>query len=255
MNDAVLVERRDAIAVVNLNLPHKRNALSTELCLQLARSLRELQDDSSVRALVLYGGKHFCAGGDLGDLNAPALSMRRSMLAGQRIIRELTGGRLPAVAAVQGNAYGAGFSMALACDFVVADEAAVFCAAFSRVGLQPDYGLLWSLGQRVGVGIAREIVMLGEPISGKQAKEWGLVDRLSEQGAVLDTAVEFARRLAAVPPGTIETTKAILSRQPLALDTMLAWEADTQSLLLRSEDFAEGIAAFAAKRPPSFKGQ
>jgi 2-(1,2-epoxy-1,2-dihydrophenyl)acetyl-CoA isomerase len=254
MTEAVLVEQRDAVAVLTMNRPNKRNALSEDLNAQLARTLHELQDDPTIRALVFSGGQHFCVGGDLAELNAPALAMRRSMQVGQRVIRELAGGRLPVVAAVEGNAYGAGFSMALACDFVVANEATTFCAAFGRVGLQPDYGLLWSLTQRLGIGIAREIVMLCEPIPGRQAKEWGLVDRLSEPGKVLDTALELAHRLAAASPGTIETTKAILSRQPLSLDAMLAWEADTQSLLLRSEDFAEGIAAFAGKRPPLFKG-
>jgi 2-(1,2-epoxy-1,2-dihydrophenyl)acetyl-CoA isomerase len=255
MAEAVLIERRDTIAVVTMNCPRKRNALNTALCDQLARILHELQDDSGIRALVLSGGRHFCVGGDLADLNAPALTMRRSMQIGHRIIRDLAGGRLPVIAAVEGNAYGAGLSMALACDFVVADDATTFCAAFGRVGLQPDYGLLWSLTQRVGIGVAREIVMLCEPISGRQAKDWGLVDRLSEPGCVLDTALELAQRLAAAPPGTIETTKAVLSRQPLPLDTMLAWEADTQALLIRSEDFAEGIAAFMAKRSPSFNGR
>jgi 2-(1,2-epoxy-1,2-dihydrophenyl)acetyl-CoA isomerase len=255
MTEAILIEHRNAVAIITMNCPGKRNALNAEFCNQLAQALRQLQDDLSIRALVLYGGSHFCVGGDLTDLNAPALTMRRSMQVGHEIIRALAGARLPVIAAVEGNAYGAGFSMALACDFVVADDASTFCAAFGRVGLQPDYGLLWSLTQRVGIGFAREIVMLCEPISGRRAKDCGLVDRLTEPGRVVETAMELAQRLAAAPPGTIETTKAVLSRLPLTLDTMLAWEADTQSLLLRTEDFAEGIAAFAAKRPPLFKGR
>jgi 2-(1,2-epoxy-1,2-dihydrophenyl)acetyl-CoA isomerase len=255
MTGAVSIEHHGTVAVLTMNRTAKRNALSAEFSAQLADTLRELQDEPKVRALVLFGGKHFCAGGDLADLNAPALAMRRAMQVGQGIVRELTGGRLPVVAAVEGNAYGAGFSMALACDFVVADEATTFCAAFGRVGLQPDYGLLWSLTQRVGIGVAREIVMLCEPIPGIQAKEWGLVDRLSEPGRVFDTALALAHRLAAAAPGAIATTKAIVSRQPLPLDTMLAWEADTQALLLRSEDFTEGVEAVTQKRPPSFKGR
>jgi 2-(1,2-epoxy-1,2-dihydrophenyl)acetyl-CoA isomerase len=255
MTGAVSIDHHGTVAVLTMSRPDKRNALSVEFSAELAETLRKLQEEPKIRALVLFGGKHFCGGGDLADLNAPALAMRRSMHIGQGIIRELTGGRLPVVAAVEGNAYGAGFSMALACDFVVADEATTFCAAFGRVGLQPDYGLLWSLTQRVGIGVAREIVMLCEPIPGNRAKEWGLVDRLCASGAVFDTALELAHRLAAAAPGAIATTKAILSRQPLTLDSMLAWEADTQSLLLRSEDFAEGVEAFAQKRAPSFKGR
>lgn len=171
MSEEVLIEHRGSVAVLTMNRPRRRNALNIDLGAQLAQVLREVQEAPQIRAVVLWGGSHFCVGGDLSDLGAPALTMRRSMQIGQGIIRQLTGGRLPVVAAVEGNAYGAGFSIALACDFVVADEATTFCAAFGRVGLQPDYGLLWSLTQRVGVGTAREIVMLCEPIAGRQAKE------------------------------------------------------------------------------------
>src|SRR5258708_37436609 len=165
-----------------MNRPSRRNALNTDLVARLAHALREVQDAPDVRAIVLSGGSHFCVGGDLSDLGAAALTMRRSMQIGQGIIRHLTGGRLPVVAAVEGNAYGAGFSIALACDFIVAEEATTFCAAFGRVGLQPDYGLLWSLTQRVGVGTAREIVMLCEPIGGRPGKEMWLADRPSDTG-------------------------------------------------------------------------
>ena len=97
--------------------------------------------------------------------------------------------------------------------------------------------------------------MLCETIDGKQAHQWGIVDRLCEPGTVFDTAFSLAQRLAAAPPGTIATTKAVLSRFPMSLDLMQAWEADTQSLMLHTEDFAEGIKAFAEKRPAKFTGR
>ncbi|MDB5967730.1 MAG: Enoyl-CoA hydratase/isomerase [Hydrocarboniphaga sp.] len=255
MSEPVVVERRDHLAIVTMNLPRRRNALVPELYLALARTLAELQDEPKLLVLVLSGGKHFCAGGDLGGLDDPALSMRRAMQMGSRIVRTLISGRLPVVAAVEGNAYGAGFSIAMACDFVVVDEASTFCASFGRVGLQPDYGLMWTLPQRVGIGMAREILMFCEPIRGEQAKELKLADRLAPVGTVLDTAVALARRLAQLAPSTLATTKAILSRSPMSLDTMLAWEADTQSLLLHSEDFAEGVKAFGERRDPHFTGR
>lgn len=254
MSDLVLVERRGFVAIVTLNQPRKRNALSRALSAALARTLTELQDDEALRALVLTGGEHFSVGGDLGDLSIPALTLRSAMQTGQRNIRALTGGRLPVVAAVQGNAFGAGFSLAMACDFVVVDCHSSFGAAFGKVGLTPDYGLMWSLPQRVGIGMAREILMFCETIKGEQAKVIGLADRLAEPGQVLDTAVALAERLAALPPASVATAKAILSRLPMPLDTMLAWEADTQALLAGSADFAEGIAAFGERRAATFKG-
>jgi 2-(1,2-epoxy-1,2-dihydrophenyl)acetyl-CoA isomerase len=253
MSGVVLVERQGAVGVVTLNLPSKRNALSVELYAELTRVLEDLQGDGALRAIALTGGAHFCAGGDLEGLDVPVLEMRRAMQLGQRLIRTIVGGPLPVVAAVEGNAYGAGFSLAMACDFVVADDNTRFCAAFGRVGLTPDYGLLWTLPQRIGVVRTRELVMFCEPIGGTQAHVWGAVDRLCEAGAVLPTALALADKLARQPTGTISTTRAVLSRLPLNLDTLLAWEADTQALLVQSEDFREGVRAFAERRPPSFR--
>src|SRR5271165_1242887 len=254
-SDAVLLERRGAVAIITMNRPHKRNALAVELYSLLSKTVNDLQDDPSVRAIVLCGGRHFCVGGDLGSFDVPTLELRTAMQVGQRIVRALIGGRLPAVAAVEGNAYGAGFSLALACDFVVADDSATFCAAFGRVALMPDYGLLWTLPQRVGIVKAREMVMFCEVLSATQAHELGLVDRLVAPGTVLESAVGLAERLAAAPPGAIATTKSVLARGPLTLDILLAWEADTQTLLIGSDDAKEGIQAFRQRRNPEFKGR
>jgi 2-(1,2-epoxy-1,2-dihydrophenyl)acetyl-CoA isomerase len=255
MSETVLVEHRGGVGLLTMNLPQKRNALAAELLPALLQRLTALQDDPEVRVIVLSGGRHFCAGGDLSGLDVPLLEMRRAMLIGHRVIRAVIGGQVPVIAAVEGNAYGAGFSLAMGCDFVVADEQTSFCAAFGRVGLTPDYGLLWTLPQRVGIGMAREIIMFCEPIPGPAAHQLGLVDRLSETGKVLETAMAMAERLTLAPPATLATTKSVLARMPLHLDTMLAWEADTQAMLVHSEDFREGVQAFQQKRRPRFRGR
>jgi enoyl-CoA hydratase/carnithine racemase len=255
MTEAVLVQRHGAVASVIMNQPERRNALSPELYLGLSQTLAALQEEPGLRALVLSGGRHFCAGGDISQLDAPGLEFRREMHKGQQSIRSLIGGRLPVIAAVEGNAYGAGLSLAMACDFVVADENTAFCAVFSRLGLVPDYGLLWSLPQRVGIAKAREMMMFGEVVRGRQALECKLIDRCVATGAVQETAQSMAQQLASVAPGTIATIKAALSRMPMSLDAALAWEADTQAVLVRSEDFAEGLRAFRDKRPASFNNR
>lgn len=255
MTEPVLVEQRGRIAIVTMNLPEKRNALGAALYPALSRALTELQDDASIGALVLHGGRHFCAGGDLAAMDAGPLAMREAMHVGHRSVRALVGGRLPVVAAVSGSAFGAGFSLAMACDFVIGDPTTTFCAAFGKVGLTPDYGLMWTLPQRVGIGRTRELLMLCRQVPAAEALSLQLLDRLVEPGQALDAAIALAEQLATAPPATIATTKAMLSRLPLSLDTMLAWEADTQSLLARTSDVREGVSAFAQRRSPVFKGE
>ena len=255
MNDAVLIERRGAVAVMTMNLPQRRNALSPALYQGLERHLRELQDDASCRAVVITGGAHFCAGGELDGLSDVALDMRAAMRIGHRTVRAIVAGRLPVIAAVEGAAFGAGLSLAAACDFVVADSRSRFGAVYGKVGLMPDWGALWTLPQRIGLARTRRLAMFAEVLDGAEAHAIGLVDFLADDGGVLDHALQRAQQLASAAPGAIGATKACLARAPQSLDALLDWEADTQALLIGSADFAEGCAAFAGKRDPVFAGK
>lgn len=256
MSEPVKLERDGRVAIVSMNVPRRRNALAMPLVEALDSTLRKLMEDPELRAIVLRGeGGHFCAGGDLSSLDATLMETRAGMQVGHRMIRTLVEGRLPVIAAVEGNAYGAGFSIAMACDHVIADAKTSFCAAFGRVGLMPDYGLLWTLPKRIGLAAAREMVLFCEAISGTAAHELGIVDRLSDEGGVLPLALERAHRLASAPPASLATIKAAFARAPMSLDVMLAWEADTQTLLVGSEDFKEGARAFLEKRTPVFVGR
>jgi 2-(1,2-epoxy-1,2-dihydrophenyl)acetyl-CoA isomerase len=181
--------------------------------------------------------------------------MRAQMRAGQRVITTIVHGRIPVIAAVEGAAFGAGLSLAAACDFVVADSQSKFGAVYGKVGLAPDWGALWSLPQRIGIARTRQLVMFAEVIGGAEAKAIGLADFLADDGNVLELAIARANLLAQGAPGAISAAKAMLGRAPLDLGSLLDWEADTQALLIGSGDFAEGCAAFAQKRPPSFSGR
>jgi enoyl-CoA hydratase/carnithine racemase len=254
MNDLVTLQRHDGVALLTMNRPEKRNALDNALTGALADRLTELQRDATCRAVVISGGRHFCAGGSLDNLSTRSLDMRADMRRGHVLIRAIISGRLPVIAAVEGAAFGAGLSLAAACDFVVADTDATFGAVYGKVGIMPDWAALWTLPQRIGLPRTRRFVMFGEVVDGRQAEAIGLVDVLALGEQVLATALDMARRLAEAAPGAISATKSFIARFPLPLDALLDWEADTQALLIASEDFSEGRAAFFEKRPPRFKG-
>lgn len=252
----VTVDRDGSVWVLTLDHPGRRNALDVPARRQLLAALEQAVADPACRALVLTGaGGAFCSGGDLSTMPADNLAAARVRLdAVTHIVRLLVRGPKPVVAAVEGIAYGAGLSLAAACDHVVAATDARFCCSFGRVGLIPDSGLLWTLSQRVGRGRAADLLMFGDPLSAARAGEIGLVDHLAEPGAALSVARQKARRLAESAPLAIRAVKAALARWPYSLEDALALEASTQAELYRSNDFSEGRAAFFGKRPPSFTG-
>jgi 2-(1,2-epoxy-1,2-dihydrophenyl)acetyl-CoA isomerase len=256
MSNLVESSRDGMVAIVTLNLVDKRNTLSVEMRHELLAVLEGLQLDDTCRAIVLTGaGGTFCAGGDLSAMRSddPVGSRHRLELV-QRIVRLLLAGQKPSVAAVEGHALGGGLALALACDMVVAHPQTIFGASQSRVGLMPDMALLWTLPQRVSMGKAKQIMMLGKPFTGAEAAALGLVDVLAEHRPVLEVALEEAKRFAAAPPLAVALTKAALARAT-DLESALAMEADGQVMLFQSADHAEARAAFFAKRPPSFHGK
>lgn len=250
----VTCDLSNGLAHVSMNLPARRNALVPELAEPLVAILEELQDNPECRVILLAGqeGGAFCAGGDILGLDgADCVKSLATMRFLHRIVRTLAAGRKATVAAVDGPAFGAGLSLALACDIVVAGPAARFCAAFGRVGLIPDLGLLWTLPQRMGAGAAREFMMLCDVLDAPQALQAGLADHIGPDGA-MPLAMEKARRLATAAPEAIALTKAALARGPGALDAALDFEASTQALLLSSADYQRARGAFLSKAPSPF---
>jgi len=236
------------VATLTLDRP-PRNALEREMARDLDAALTDLADDNSVHAVVLTGeGPAFCAGGDLKVLAeelADPEAARAFMRACHRSILAIAEMEKPVIAAVNGDAAGAGWSIALACDLIVAAKSARFIMAFVKVGLVPDLGGAWQLTQLVGQHKAREWMMLGDVVTADEAERFGVVNR-----------VALAAQLAAGPALSLALMKGMVTRYgTLSLADALEDEAEAQAVAAQTEDFQEGVLAFQQKRPPNFKGK
>ncbi|MGH3804804.1 MAG: enoyl-CoA hydratase/isomerase family protein, partial [Pseudonocardiaceae bacterium] len=206
---------------------------------------------------VLTGaGGSFCSGGDISTMERqePAKTVPRAQAA-QRVIRAIWTGGKPVIAAVEGAAFGAGVSLAMACDRVVAGEDAVLSTAFTGVGLAGDMGIFSSLPARVGPATARQLMLLPRRLSGVEARALGMVDETVTAGTALECALADADLIAAAPPLAIREMKQLWNGWAGPPLDMLDWEVQAQARLFDTDDFAEGIAAFGEKRRPAFIGR
>lgn len=261
MSEFVLRQEHGNVVVFTLNAPQLRNAISLEMREELIRFLQEASNSPTVRAIVLTGaGGNFSSGGQLqtpGGAAAPKPDpqrTKRNITILQDIVRVLSAGPKPSIVAVEGYAYGAGLSLAAACDVLVASDNARFCASFGKIGLIADAGLMWSLPQRVGLGIAREIMLTGRVVSAAEAGEFGLANRVVPAGSALEAALEIASGFTGIAPLAIASMKRVLARGPNSLEDVLHAESDAQPVLALSEDYAEGRIAFKERRAPVFRG-
>jgi 2-(1,2-epoxy-1,2-dihydrophenyl)acetyl-CoA isomerase len=251
----VLVETRDATTVVlTLNNTERRNALSMALRQALIDAFDRAERDSDIRAIVLTGaGGHFCAGGDISGMDVSDLgSGRERFRVTHHLVKLMVHGAKPIIAAAEGYAVGAGLSLALCCDTVVAAANARFGAGFGRIGLIADLGLNHTLPHRIGMGRARQLLLYGEQIDAATAERIGLIDHVVEPGGTLAAALNRAQVLAASAPLPLALTKRLLAE---GLDAALDLERDLQSTLFLTEDHREGREAFLAKRKPVFRGR
>ena len=253
----VLVEDRGATRLITLNRPEKRNAIDLTLRVELAAALEAAMSAQSVRVVVLTGaGKAFCSGGDVSSMDRQSAdkTVIRAQAA-QRVIRAIWGGTKPVLAAVEGFAFGAGVSLAMACDRVVASEDTVLSTAFTGVGLAGDMGIFHSLPSRVGPAVARQLMMLPQRLSAVEGLGLGMVDETVPTGTALERALADAELIAAAPPLALREMKWIWGHGGVAPTDLLDLEVEAQARLFDTEDFAEGVEAFAAKRQPVFQGR
>jgi 2-(1,2-epoxy-1,2-dihydrophenyl)acetyl-CoA isomerase len=256
---SLLVASHGAVRVLTLNRPAALNSFTAEMHGRLIAALEDAAADPSVRALVLTGaGRGFCAGQDLND---PAMAGDEVPDVGavieQRyrpLAERLFSLPVPTIAAVNGVAAGAGANVAIGCDFCFAARSASFIQAFSKIGLVPDAGGSWLLPRLVGRARAIGLAMTGDKLPAEEAERIGLIWKCVDDAALMESALAMAQRLAAMPSRALAATRRVIdagSRSSLAEAVSL--EAATQGELGRAHDFAEGVAAFLAKRAPVFK--
>lgn len=246
----------EGIAEFTHERPEARNALSLELRQDYAEMLDIVEADREVRALILTGsGGSFCAGGDLRSirdlLDDPDPSVREPAAMRRRLtgihgwLRRLHDLELPVIAAVDGPAAGAGFSLALAADFVLASERASFSMAFVKIGLVPDMGAMYALPRAVGMGLARELMYTGRRMDVQEARQRGIVHAIHGAGALPAAARQFAARFLDAPRDAVALTKRTLNGAfESSYDTMFALEGQAQGLAASTQFYRDAIGSF-----------
>jgi len=256
-NSPVRFERQGSTAVVTLDNPATRNALTPELKEGLAAAIAKVKADPQIRAVVLTGANGaFCAGGDLRGIAAAGQlesdGLRARMHATHAIFRELLTLDKPVIAAVDGAAYGAGFSLALAADFVLVTPRARFSMVFMRMGLVPDCGASYTLPRVVGAQRARELFLSAREVGAQEALSLGIAMEQHEAAQLMPRALALAQSFAAASPLAVRLVKR-MALEPGALEAALENEANAQALCFQTTPHREAVQRFFDKQPLAFQ--
>ncbi|MFC5299930.1 2-(1,2-epoxy-1,2-dihydrophenyl)acetyl-CoA isomerase PaaG [Azospira restricta] len=257
---SILYALEDGVAQITLNRPDRLNSFNTEMHLELRGALDRAAREA--RAVLLTGaGRGFCAGQDLSDRSVAASSAPPNL--GESVetwykplVLQLKQLEMPVVCAVNGVAAGAGASLALACDIVLAARSASFIQAFCKIGLIPDTGGTWFLPRLVGDARALGLALTGDKLPAEKAEAWGMIWKCVDDAQLMDEARTLAKGFAAGPTrGFARTKQALRASWSNPLDDQLTIERDFMDELGRSHDYREGVAAFMEKRAPRFTGK
>lgn len=260
--ETIKLEYADDIAILTLNQPASRNGLTERLQQDMLGALDQISQQDDARALIVTGaGQSFCSGADLGRLDSTSDASLGNAVAklmeecSNPLIMALQNMPMPVVSAVNGAAAGAGISIALAADIVIAARSAFFLTPFlPRLGIVPDMGATWFLPQHLGRARAMGLMLLGDRLTAEKAVEWGLIWSCAEDAALMDEAMKIASRLAKAPShAAMEARRALDAAEGQNLAAQLDYEKDRQRQLLDLPSFKEGVAAFFEKREPVFK--
>ena len=247
-----------AVATIQLDRPEKKNSLNAEMRAEMESLLHDLARKPEVRAVIITGGEEiFCAGADIGEIEGTSSAEAAYQHARefQILFNQVESLPQPVVAAISGWALGGGCELALAADFRIASETARFGLPEIKIGAFPGGGGTQRLPRLIGVAQAKEMILIGEPITAEQALASGLVMKVVEKTRLLEEARQLGEKLAASPRLALQASKMLINRsQEVDLGTGLEFEARTFGGIAHTHDLAEGTKAFLEKRKPNFTG-
>ncbi len=266
MTSPLLYEFQDHTVTLTLNRPETRNPISEpEMIEAFEEAIERINQDTEVRAVILTGaGSAFSSGGNVkhmrdrtGMFGGTPAQIRQGYRHGiQRIPKAMATLEVPAIAAVNGPAIGAGCDLTCMCDMRIASERAVFAESFVKVGIIPGDGGAWLLPRAVGMARASEMAFTGDAIDAQTALQWGLVSQVVAPEALMDAARQLANRIVCNPPDVLRMTKRLLREgQQQSLDALLELSASMQALAHHTRDHEEAVAALLEKRQGKFEGK
>jgi enoyl-CoA hydratase/carnithine racemase len=247
MTDSIIVQDEDAVRIIRMNRPEKKNALTQPMYAEMTRALREAGGNAAIRCIVLAGAQNaFCAGSDIGDFQKRGEGGLEPVTVD--FLHALAKNEKPLVAAVGGTAVGIGTTMLLHCDHIVAATGVIFATPFLKLGLIPEAASSLLAPQRMGHARAFSLLVMGRPLSAADAKEAGIVNTVVDADAVDDTALQAAREIAALPPNAVKLARRLMRSQDESVSERIETEATHFKELLKSDEARAAFAAFFARK-------